>query len=280
MQHPKHSQHPMHPKHSTHRKRPVHRHRRAVTTTVAAALAALVVAGCGSAGHHDGASRSAAPSATVAAADTTASATPSAATPPPTGDPTPSGGTGPSSTAPSTRKPAPSTTTSRPGTDAKSGAAAGTRPTTASAADGPPGANPTVRGNRPPSQSITDAEAMSLELLNAERAKVGLPPLRASADLSAFARTWAEHMRRNGFAHSGREADALVTGRRTGVAENIVMWGDAALTARQAAEKFQDMWRHSPGHYRNQTDPSHTEAGVGVFHDESGWWGVHEFANG
>ncbi|OPC79721.1 hypothetical protein B4N89_01080 [Embleya scabrispora] len=137
-----------------------------------------------------------------------------------------------------------------------------------------------MRGNRPPSQSITDAEAMSPELLNIERAKVGLPPLRASADPGAFARTRAEHMRRNGFAHSARGANSLVTGRHTAVAGNIVMWGDPAPAARRAAEKFQDMRRHSPGHHRNRTDPAHTEAGIGIFHDESGGWGVHEFADG
>ncbi|MGC0415613.1 CAP domain-containing protein [Embleya sp. AB8] len=258
----------------------LYRHHRAVSTTLAAALAALVVAGCGSpAEQHDGAARSVTSTDAASAASTSAAST--AATP------TPSGGTAGPSTAPSTgsaaatTKPTSSAPTGRAGSDGRSPATKSTRTTTAPpAADGPPGANPTVRGNRPPSQSITDAEAMSLELLNAERAKVGLAPLRASTDLSDFARTWAEHMRRTGFAHSGRESDALVTGRRTGVAENIVWWGDPAMTARQAAEKFQDMWRHSPGHYRNQTDPTHTEVGIGLYHDDSGWWGVHEFSNG
>lgn len=121
---------------------------------------------------------------------------------------------------------------------------------------------------------------MSLELLNVERARVGLAPVRRASDLDDFARKWAEYMRRTGFAHSGREVDVLVKGARTGVSENIVWFSDGSMTARQAAEKFQDMWRHSPGHYRNQTDRSHTEVGIGLYRDESGWWGVHEFANG
>ncbi|MFI1382391.1 CAP domain-containing protein [Embleya sp. NPDC020886] len=250
----------------------LYRHHRAVSTTLAATLAAFVLAGCGSpAERHDGAARPAAPTDTAATAPTSAAPT----------SPAPGQPAGSTGTAPATRTPTPTGSPSRVGTNGKAAPATrSTRPTTPSAADGPPGANPTVRGNRPASQSSADAEAMSLELLNAERAKVGLRPLRASTDLSDFARKWAEHMRRTGFAHSGPEADVLVTGARTGVAENIVWWGDPAMTARQAAEKFQDMWRHSPGHYRNQTDPTHTEAGIGIYRDETGWWGVHEFANG
>ncbi|WP_406299926.1 CAP domain-containing protein [Embleya sp. NBC_00888] len=254
-----------------------YRHHRVMCTTLAAALAALVVTGCGSsAERHDGATRATTTTTDTASAPATTTAPTTAAPPASAGTTSPSTGT-----APVTRKPTPSTSASRAGgTDGKAQPGKSARPTGPATPDGPPGADPTVRGNRPASQSIADAEAMSLELLNAERAKVGLRPLRASTDLSDFARKWAEHMRRTGFAHSGAEADALVTGARTGVAENIVWWGDPAMTARQAAEKFQDMWRHSPGHYRNQTDPGHTEAGIGIYRDESGWWGVHEFANG
>ncbi|MYS81475.1 CAP domain-containing protein [Embleya scabrispora] len=257
------------------------RHHRAVSTTLAAALAAFVLAGCGSpAERHDGAARPAAPTDTAPATASAAASTSAAPTSAAPGQPSGTGTSPSTGTAPATHKPTPAAGANGTGTDGRPSATKSARPTTASAADGPPGANPTVRGNRPASQSIADAEAMSLELLNAERAKVGLRPLRASTDLGDFARSWAEHMRRTGFAHSGAEVDVLVTGARTGVSENIVWWGDPAMTARQAAEKFQDMWRHSPGHYRNQTDPTHTEAGIGIYRDETGWWGVHEFANG
>ncbi|WP_354645254.1 CAP domain-containing protein [Kitasatospora camelliae] len=120
---------------------------------------------------------------------------------------------------------------------------------------------------------------MSLQLLNGERATVGLPPLTLKADLSDFARTWALHMRTSGFAHSGSQSGYLVTGTRTWIGENIVMWSDTSMTAQEAAEKFQEMWRHSPGHYKAQTSPSFTEVGVGIYHDASGWWGVHNFSD-
>ncbi|MCH0540342.1 CAP domain-containing protein [Streptomyces sp. MUM 203J] len=121
---------------------------------------------------------------------------------------------------------------------------------------------------------------MSLRLLNAERATVGLPPLTLRTDLSDFARKWAQHMRTSGFGHSSDSDTAyLVTGGRTWIGENIVWWSDESMTAQEAAEKFQAMWRHSPGHYKGQTSTSFTEVGVGIYHDDSGWWGVHNFSD-
>ncbi|OII61513.1 hypothetical protein BJP40_05195 [Streptomyces sp. CC53] len=121
---------------------------------------------------------------------------------------------------------------------------------------------------------------MSLRLLNAERATVGLPPLALRADLSDFARRWAAHMSASGFGHSGDgDREYLVTGGRTWVGENIVWYSDASMTAQEVAEKFQSMWRHSPGHYKAQTSASFTEVGVGIHRDESGWWGVHNFSD-
>ncbi|MFD5467483.1 CAP domain-containing protein [Kitasatospora sp. NPDC127059] len=121
---------------------------------------------------------------------------------------------------------------------------------------------------------------MSLQLLNGERATRGLPPLTLRADLSDFARTWAQHMSTTGFGHSTSDDKAyLVTGSRTWIGENIVWWSDASMTAQEAAEQFQSMWRHSPGHYAAQTNPSFTEVGVGIYHDGTGWWGVHNFSD-
>ena len=142
------------------------------------------------------------------------------------------------------------------------------------------GSDPRLPGPRSGSQSVTSAEAFSLQLLNEERARLGLPPLEARSDLSGFARAWAEHMRRSGFGHSqSSDTDHLLTGNRTWIGENIVWWSDEDMTAQEAAEKFQSMWRHSPGHYKTQTNPDFTEVGVGFYHDETGWWAVHNFSD-
>ncbi|MFD3550669.1 CAP domain-containing protein [Streptomyces goshikiensis] len=136
-------------------------------------------------------------------------------------------------------------------------------------------------GARTSTQDVRTAQALSLQLLNNERAAVGLPPLALRQDLGDFARKWAEHMRTSGFSHSSSEERAyLKTGTRTWTGENIVWYSDASMTAQEAAEKFQSMWRHSPGHYKAQVSPDFTEVGVGLYHDSSGWWGVHNFSDG
>ncbi|GAA3092547.1 hypothetical protein GCM10020254_41980 [Streptomyces goshikiensis] len=142
---------------------------------------------------------------------------------------------------------------------------------------GPQGA----RGAVPPRRTSGPPSRCPLQLLNAERAAVGRPPLALRQDLSDFARKWAEHMRTSGFSHSSSEERAyLKTGTRTWTGENIVWFSDASMTAQEAAEKFQSMWRHSPGHYKAQVSPDFTEVGVGLHHDSSGWWGVHNFSDG
>lgn len=88
-------------------------------------------------------------------------------------------------------------------------------------------------------------------------------------------------MRRSGFRHSpGSQLNALMIGGRTSWGENIVFWSDGAATPAAIAARFNEMWRNSPGHYRNMTNAGWTEVGVGFFHDGSGWYGVHQFSNG
>ncbi|MDX6760543.1 CAP domain-containing protein [Streptomyces sp. F8] len=155
------------------------------------------------------------------------------------------------------------------------------QPTRGPSGSGPVGPDPKVPGARTSTKDVQTAQTLSLQLLNGERATVGRPPLVLKQNLSDFARRWAEHMRKNGFGHSSDEERAyLNTGSRTWTGENIVWWSDASMTAQEAAEKFQSMWRHSPGHYKGQVSAEFTEVGVGLYHDASGWWGVHAFSDG
>ncbi|MFE9258845.1 CAP domain-containing protein [Streptomyces sp. NPDC006879] len=194
----------------------------------------------------------------------------------------PSRSASPSSTASPTRAAAATSIRSRPTAtrSARPKAPSPARTAPAPAPVGPVGPDPKLSGPRSSTQSTSEAEAMSLRLLNGERATVGLPPLALRTDLSEFARRWARHMRTSGFGHSSNsDTKYLVTGGRTWIGENIVWWSDASMTAQEAAEKFQSMWRHSPGHYKSQTSTSFTEVGVGIHHDDSGWWGVHNFSD-
>lgn len=145
--------------------------------------------------------------------------------------------------------------------------------------DGAPVNAPTVSGSWPASQSVADADAISLQLINKERALAGVPALLPKEDLAVSAAQWAQHMRETGFAHSANASGAgpNLTSERTLTGECIVMYSDASMTAEQAAVKFQDMWRNHGPHYLAQINPKYKEIGVGMYHDASGWWGVHEF---
>ncbi|MFE2927963.1 CAP domain-containing protein [Streptomyces goshikiensis] len=197
--------------------------------------------------------------------------------------PSPAGSVSPSPaaslTAPAaTASPSASASASAP---ARSSKAAASPARSSAPANGPTGPDPKVPGGRTSTQDVRTAQALSLELLNGERAAVGRPPLALRQDLSDFARKWAEHMRTSGFSHSSSEERAyLKTGTRSWTGENIVWFSDASMTAQEAAEKFQSMWRHSPGHYKAQVSPDFTEVGVGLYRDSSGWWGVHNFSDG
>ncbi|WP_432064358.1 CAP domain-containing protein [Streptomyces sp. C10-9-1] len=206
------------------------------------------------------------------------SATPSPS-PSATASPSPSASPAPSASRTAAAAPTPTPTPTR----SRTATARAQKPSparTASPKDGPVGPDPTLPGPRTTTQSTSEAEAMSLRLLNAERATVGLPPLKLRTDLSEFARGWARHMSTSGFGHSdSSDTDHLLTGGRTWIGENIVWWSDESMTAQEAAEKFQSMWRHSPGHYKGQTSTSFTEVGVGIYRDGAGWWGVHNFSD-
>ncbi|MFF2141601.1 CAP domain-containing protein [Kitasatospora sp. NPDC058190] len=170
-------------------------------------------------------------------------------------------GKAPTGTAPSSASRPPSNTAARPA------------PATSVAA--PPSPDTTARD-----YPVGSAEALSLRLINEERARNGVPALVVKADLTDFAQKWAQHMRDTGFAHSENASGAgpSLTGSRVLTGECIVMWSDASLTGEQAAEQFQKMWTESPGHHAAQINPRYQEIGVALYHDSTGWWGVHEFA--
>ncbi|MGI9616137.1 MAG: CAP domain-containing protein [Acidimicrobiales bacterium] len=115
---------------------------------------------------------------------------------------------------------------------------------------------------------LAAAEAESLRLLNGLRADLGVQLVTPSdQEMHAFARDWSLEMRRTGFRHSSPPRWF----------ENIVWYSDETMTPAEAAAQFHAMWVDSPGHYDNMTNPEWSIVGVGMWHDESGWWGVHVF---
>jgi uncharacterized protein YkwD len=111
----------------------------------------------------------------------------------------------------------------------------------------------------------------TLCLLNAERHRHGLRPLRLNDRLSRAARAHSQDMARHGyFDHNSRNGSSFVARiRRTGyltgarrwkVAENIA-WGTNWLASPRAIMKA---WMDSPGHRANILDGSYREIGIGV----------------
>ncbi len=115
---------------------------------------------------------------------------------------------------------------------------------------------------------LAAAEAESLRLLNDLRAGLGIQLVSPSdQEMHAFARAWSLEMRNTGFRHSDPPRWF----------ENIVWYSDETMSPSQAAAQFHDMWINSPGHYDNMTNPEWSVVGVGMWRDETGWWGVHVF---
>ena len=97
-----------------------------------------------------------------------------------------------------------------------------------------------------------------LNLVNAERAKVGASPLRLNQDLQDAAAIRAEEITRN-FSHTrpdGSSCFTLLRNRNRTLGENI-----AAGSA--TPEAVVDQWMHSPGHRANILNKDFKELGVG-----------------
>ena len=97
-----------------------------------------------------------------------------------------------------------------------------------------------------------------LRLTNAERAKVGVQPLKLSKDLTASALIRAmelpqkfAHERPNGYNFSS----AFVTGRGHVVGENLA---GGQTTPKQVVQA----WMDSPGHRKNMLSKNYSELGV------------------
>ena len=115
--------------------------------------------------------------------------------------------------------------------------------------------------------NVDEIRAATLCLLNQERAREDLPPLRRNRRLERASQSHSETMaERRFFAHEDhRGADAAARVRRAGyrgatVGENIG-WG--AERAARPAEMVAG-WMNSPGHRRNILERRFREIGIGV----------------
>lgn len=121
--------------------------------------------------------------------------------------------------------------------------------------------------------NIDDVKVLENEvirLVNAERTKNGLQPLKANWELSRVARYKSQDMiNKNYFAHNSptygspfkmMESFGI---RFSAAGENIAM-------GQQSAQQVMNSWMNSPGHRSNILSPSYSQIGVGVAKDRYG----------
>lgn len=108
-----------------------------------------------------------------------------------------------------------------------------------------------------------EAEVRMLELVNAERAKVGAPPLVIDQTLVEVARDHSEDMwKRSYFAHTNPDGEDPFDRMRDGGAE-FRSAGENLALARTVGRAHEGLM-NSPGHKRNILDPSFGRIGIGV----------------
>ena len=119
-------------------------------------------------------------------------------------------------------------------------------------------------------------EVELVQLINAERAKNGSPPLTINWEVARLARYKSEEMKRHGlFSH-----ESLVYGSPQETLERFQvpfeLVGSNIAMGQETATEVLEAWRNSQSHYANIIRAEYTSAGVGVSVDEGGifYWTV------
>jgi uncharacterized YkwD family protein len=125
-------------------------------------------------------------------------------------------------------------------------------------------------------QSVSGFQQRVVELVNQERAKVGLNPVVPMDDLTKVAQVKAEDMATNNyFSHTsptyGSPFDMM---KQFGI--NYSHAGENIAMGYSTPEKVMEGWMNSEGHKKNILNPNFTEIGVG-FTTNGNYW-VQEFA--
>ncbi|MEK6263269.1 MAG: CAP domain-containing protein [Clostridium sp.] len=124
-----------------------------------------------------------------------------------------------------------------------------------------------------PAPTLSEANKLENEvvvLVNQERAKLGLAPLKNNVELSNVARYKSEDMRdKNYFSHTsptyGSPFDMM---KKFGI--DYMAAGENIAKGQTTAAEVMKSWMNSPGHKANILSEDFTEIGVGVAKDANG----------
>ncbi|MBV7275338.1 SafA/ExsA family spore coat assembly protein [Clostridium sp. PL3] len=119
-------------------------------------------------------------------------------------------------------------------------------------------------------QDVKNAENKVVTLVNAERAKAGLPPLKANWQLSRIARYKSQDMIDKGyFSHTSPTYGSPFTMIQSfGI--NFSAAGENIAMGQQTPEQVMTAWMNSPGHRSNILSPAYSEIGVGLAKNSKG----------
>ncbi|NET34908.1 MAG: CAP domain-containing protein [Cyanothece sp. SIO1E1] len=102
-----------------------------------------------------------------------------------------------------------------------------------------------------------------LRLTNIERRRVGLPPLRLSAQLNQVARLHAQDMVKNNFfSHVGSDG-SRVSDRAKAIGYAFSYIGENLAAGNPSPAQTLRQWMNSPGHRANILNPDYREIGFG-----------------
>jgi uncharacterized protein YkwD len=144
----------------------------------------------------------------------------------------------------------------------------------------PPAPYPVPKSSSGNSVSVSVEAQQAFSLLNADRAKSGLPPLRISAALSALAEVYAQDMiNRSFFSHTNPQGQSPFDRMR----QAGIQYGYAGenLAINVSVPEAEQAFMNSPGHRANVLSSHYTQVGVGVRHSSNGSvYVVQEFTDG
>ena len=131
----------------------------------------------------------------------------------------------------------------------------------------------------PPAQTGGEQQ-QAFNLLNADRAANGLPPLRLSSELSALAGDYAQDMiNRKFFSHTNPEGQSPFDRMN----QRNIRYGYAGenLAINSSVATAENAFMNSPGHRANILNSHYTQVGLGVRHSANGSvYVVQEFTDG
>ncbi len=116
----------------------------------------------------------------------------------------------------------------------------------------------------PPEQEVA-LETRLIRAVNAERKKVGAPPLKSDPTLTAIADFWGCRMIDGGFfGHVDPANDSTVAERAADFGYPFLKIGENLAAGQPSAEEVVAEWMKSPKHRENMLDPAFVEIGVAV----------------